>query len=448
MRIDFTTFFKLVIKDLEPNFVMETYHLIYLLQLEKFFDEYIEKKNPILIIKTPPQHGKSLINSVFVAYCACELQSINMMYASYAEELVDRMNGRVRIICTNEFIIKLYSLKVLKATTKLISLNNSSIIQTCITGGAITGKSIDIGLIDDYHKDIETARSKTYQKKMQEWVSSIWGTRFDKQSGTIYCGTNFHTEDMLEFVSKKEKENNIVRFCEPAIAIFDSYWRKSGEALLPNFKPLEFLEKQKRGMTTHQWEAIYQQNPLDESGNVVDISKFCYYETLDSVRLVFSVITADTAMKKALHNDRSAFGLWGIDIKGNVYLIDSVFGRWDGQELLDTAIAFYDKHIKTKGFLGIMIEEAAGGSTIVDQLKARGKIAKGYLPEGSKVARVERILPYQEQGRVFLPSTAKWIGEYVREWKEFSWDDSHEHDDLIDMSTMGISILIKKLKFY
>jgi hypothetical protein len=59
-----------------------------------------------------------------------------------------------------------------------------------------------------------------------------------------------------------------------AIAEHDERFRRKGEALFPELKPLAFLKECKQLMTEVSWQSEYQQQPFLSSGEMFPIDKF------------------------------------------------------------------------------------------------------------------------------------------------------------------------------
>lgn len=78
-------------------------------------------------------------------------------------------------------------------------------------------------------------------------------------------------------------------------------------------------------------------------------------------------------------------------------------------------------------------EPGASGKTVVANYKRllAGFAFEGQLPSGDKVTRAEAWAGLAEQGRVVLVA-GEWNNAFVDECEEFTRDDSHSHDDMID----------------
>lgn len=203
----------------------------------------------------------------------------------------------------------------------------------------------------------------------------------------------------------------------------------------------------------------YMQRPQALTGGLIDSDWFGRYEQLP--HLQWRAVYADTAQKKGEHNDFSVFELWGLGVDNNAYLIDTKRGKWDADELIKSAQdawAEWTAYDTTKiGQIRHMaIEDKASGTGLIQQLTNRRQIPIKPIPRGNDSNKVTRCLDVQafiKNGRVFVPalhtedgqkvvrikdalgnelSRTDWVLPFLAEAADFSADDSHAHDDMLD----------------
>ncbi len=144
-------------------------------------------------------------------------------------------------------------------------------------GGDVTGRPADLFLIDDPEKNAEEAESPAYQRKKINWFRSVSKTRLSEHGAIVICVTWWAQRDLvgrlLEEMAQGGEHWTVLRL--PAIAWDhdpiedrlpdiaqhkDPIGRRTGEALWPTMKSLEFLLRQKRDLHRY-WDALYQQCP-------------------------------------------------------------------------------------------------------------------------------------------------------------------------------------------
>jgi hypothetical protein len=76
-------------------------------KLRKFWDDFKAGKRPIMLLETPPQHGKSLTVIDFIAWAVGHDPELRVIYTSFSDRLSIRanlrMHARSTIQCTNAF---------------------------------------------------------------------------------------------------------------------------------------------------------------------------------------------------------------------------------------------------------------------------------------------------------------------------------------------------------
>jgi hypothetical protein len=121
-------------------------------------------------------------------------------------------------------------------------------------------------------------------------------TRFAKNSALLAICTRWHIDDLLGRLQKKWPEMKILTF--PAFAERDESWRKKGEPLFPELKPMKMLLDQKRIMSEASWSAEFQGRPFLVGSGAIPIEKLKilpFFSRDDIASTVMSVDKAGTA---------------------------------------------------------------------------------------------------------------------------------------------------------
>jgi hypothetical protein len=66
------------------------------IKLRKFWDDFKAGKRPVMLLETPPQHGKSLSVIDFVAWCVGHDPELRVIYTSFSDRLSIRVNLRMQ----------------------------------------------------------------------------------------------------------------------------------------------------------------------------------------------------------------------------------------------------------------------------------------------------------------------------------------------------------------
>jgi len=412
--------------------------------LQSFWEELQSGSRPKCVIQAPPQHGKSVQVVEFLAWIAGKDPDKRVIYASFSERLGVRANLMLqRIYDSVEYKNIFPETSINTSNTVTISsqyLRNREILEyvghvgyfrNTTVRGSVTGESLDIGIIDDPIKGREAAGSLTIRDGTWEWLTDDFFTRFSEEAGLLCILTRWHVDDPIGRLIANVPGVKVHSY--PAIAVQDDGNRKSGDALFPEHKSVDFLNERKSAMASHSWEALYQQNPTVIGGEIIKGANFGRYSILPPIK--FRKIFADTAQKTKERNDYSVFECWGMGLDGRIYLIDMIRGKWEAPELKRRAVDFWQKHIadKSSPLRQMAVEDKASGTGLIQEIKRDGKIPIRAIQRAvDKLTRVMDIVGYIESGYVFLPEQSPWVSDFIAECEGFTADGTHAHDDQID----------------
>ena len=439
---------KYFIKYIKNDYIFSKFSLEVCEALNKFLKDVEQEKRPILIIQAPPQHGKSqLASKYFPAYAFGKNPDLRIAGCSYGSDLAVSVNREVQAIMldstyknifigsslNNKRVLSVDNTSPLRNSERFDIIGHKGYYIACGIGGALTGKSVDIGIIDDPIKNMQEARSDTVKETLKTWYESVFLTRLSKKSGQLIMATRWTLNDLIGVIIDKNKNNDRVKILKyPAIG-------EDGKALIPELHPLEQLLEFKRNVAPDVWEALYQQNPIISGGNVIKSEWFKTYEILPKFNTVY--ITADTALKTGQQNDYSVFQLWGkerYELGNNYYLLDELRGKWEVPELEEMFLLFYEKS-KKYNCNCIYIEDKASGTGLIQFLKRKNINVVEVKPLKDKYLRLSEVLPIIASGKVYLPKFAEWKLDFLRECEAFTQDNSHDHDDQVDCLSMALN---------
>jgi len=179
-------------------------------QLQQFYLDLRAGLRPILLIQSPPQHGKSWTVADFIAWISGKWPELKSIYATYSDTLGTRCNlSQQRQIDSEKY-------KKIFPGTKLSSRRGEAIrtmnhlefidedgaptdgqFRNTTTGGPVTGESLDLGVIDDAVKGREQANSITWSQKIWEWFTDDFMTRFSDKAGLLIIMTRWTTHDII-----------------------------------------------------------------------------------------------------------------------------------------------------------------------------------------------------------------------------------------------------------
>ena len=413
-------------------------------KVQKFIETPTGNPIDILVISTPPQHGKSqTVTMTLPSWIVGKYPDKRCIVACYNDELAGSF-GRSNRDKINEYGQAIFGIKLKKSTDRDLEIaDHSGYIIFRGIQSSLTGRSADVFIIDDPIKNRAEADSITYRDRLwEEWQNSI-KSRSQGNTKIIIIQTRWHEDDLSGRVIREEPNVEVVNIpCEAEED--DILGRQIGDALCPEIgKGNEWLQAFKQsyindsvGGGIRAWNALYQGRPTSAEGNMFKREWWQYYDKLpDNLQLVG--ISVDATFKDNDTSDFVAIEVWG-KLNGDYYLIDLIKRRMDFPETL-RAIKHMDSKYPHRH--SILVEDKANGSAIISMLKHEIGGIIPITPKESKQARASAISGIVEGGNVYLPQYADFTQEFVEEFASFP---NGVHDDMVDACTQ----FINKFKFY
>jgi len=412
--------------------------------LQNFVETKTGNAYDILIIKTPPQHGKSMtITESFPSWYLGKHPHKRVIEASYNDDTAKRF-GRKNLEKVEQFGGALFGLKKGDIwTTTEFELDNGwgRMISRGIMSG-ITGNPADLLIIDDPIKNREEADSQTYRDKLwAEWQNTL-KSRFAAGAKVIVIMTPWHEDDLCARIMAHEENVTEVRLPVEAEEL-DLLGRGVGDALCPElgkdnawlgqFKASYLSDPKEGGMRA--WQALYQCAPRVEGGNVVKREWWKYYDPADVKGFGTTIISVDATFKDKESNDFVAIEVWS-KRGANYYCRYCLNKHLDFPATVQAIRAVRQLFPET---MYTVIEDKANGSAIIQTLRSEFVGVIGVNPKGGKVARVNASSPAIESGNVFLPKGALWAEGLVDQFTAFP---AAKHDDMVDAASQALSFML------
>jgi len=414
-------------------------------EVQKFVQTRTGHAYDILIIETPPQHGKSMtITETLPSWYMGRYPERRVILASYNEEFAERFCRRnkekIRINGAKLFGVCLG--EVNRSTEFELNNGIGRMLSRGIMSG-ITGNPADLIIIDDPVKNMQEADSPTYRNRVwNEWQASI-KSRLQAGAKVIVIMTPWHEDDLAARILHTEKNVRLIRLPVEA-GENDPLGRKPGEALCPELgKDDNWLKDFKHsyindpaGGGPRAWAALYMCSPRIEAGNLIHRDWWRLYDPDETKLFGNEVISVDAAFKDADDNDYVSIQVWG-KLRNDYYL------RYCLNQHLDfpaTVTAIRTVSLLYPRARTILIEDKANGSAIIQTLQ-REMYVIPVNPLGGKVSRVNAISAAIESGHVFLPMPEKcpWVNDFIDQFSAFP---SGAHDDMVDSASQALNRLI------
>ena len=415
-------------------------------RVQEFINRKTDRPLSILIISTPPQHGKSkTITETLPAWYLLTHPEHSIIEVSYGDDLAERF-GKSNLEKVKEFgSLFGVSIDKNKATSKEFQLakHKGRMISRGI-GSALTGYSGDLIVIDDPIKNRQEADSEARREFIwNEFENSIM-SRTQAVSKMIVIMTRWHEDDLAgRIIARMPEITEVINLpCEAEED--DLLGREVGEALCPEIgKGNEWLKYFKESYTGENglraWNALYQGRPTALEGNLLLREWWEFYDSSDYYNNILKfdqmVMSVDATFKDESQNDFVAISVWGKQ-GARLYLVDMIHEHLNFTATIRKIKVVRARHPKVGA---IYIEDKANGSAIIQTLKDEVGGIIPVTPDVSKEARVNAISFAIEAGNVYLPKDKKITWEFIDQCSSFP---NGKHDDMVDSMSMALSKLI------
>lgn len=279
---------------IDPKLQMTNFHKIYYEILDRFAHKKIKK----LIVSVAPQSGKSQGSSRFLPSFLLGLNpDLKIVICSYNADQAKSFNQDVQRIIKSENYKALFPDTYLndgRIRVDNVYKCNSEVsevvgrvgsVRGVGRGGALTGKSVDILILDDLYKDYNEANSPLIREQAFKWYSTTARTRLHNDSQEIIVFTRWHEDDLIGRIEKGGERIVYANCWEDLKNVGERDWVLINFPAIKEGEPTEFdprhdgeaLWEEKHSITKlleHksldpvQFQCLYQGNPSSAEGRL------------------------------------------------------------------------------------------------------------------------------------------------------------------------------------
>ncbi len=336
---------------------------------------------------------------------------------------------------------------------RFLTTHNGELFVTSLVGGT-AGRRGHFILSDDTIIE-QDAYSREVRTNLTGLYTSNIRTRFclGFKGAEIVVGTKWVQGDLFSTLENTDrKTKNPFRIIKiPAILDEQSSlllrretdpegYLVPGTSSWPEVYSTAYFEDKKREFANNpsRYQALYQQNPIPEEGQIIGPKDFRLWEQDEVPAYHTSILSLDTAYTTNSQSDFTAFQLWGIfnrteqqETKPNLILLNANKGKWDFSELLEKIEHLYYR--KRPDF--ILIEERSSGLALIPELRNRGLPVMAWKTDKDKILRMQAVAPLVKSGIVWVPfpegndEVCQKSMDFIGEIAEFP---GGAHDDVPD----------------
>lgn len=414
-----------------------------------------------LTLSIGPQEGKSmLVSRRFPTWVLTQRPDTRIAIVSYEHNVARRLSRAIRDDITMHPELGLTIRSDLSAQHEWQLEGHEGGVYAVGVGGALTGRSVDLLILDDLLKDREQAESPTYRERAWNWWRDVGATRLSPGAPVVIVATRWHAADLTGKVLAAEDGDIWEEINIPAQA---DHRPEHGESDILGREPGEFLESA-RGRTRKQWEAIklrsgpktwaslFQGRPSPDEGGVFPpeekwprFAHPMWVEAPDGTRTVpglrengYELIQSwDLTFKDTKGSDFVVGQVW-LRVGANAYLLDQVRDRMNFQA---TVAAIKSLSAKWPQASAKLTEDKANGPAVISALSQTVPGLIPVEPQGSKYARASAISPFTFAGNVHIPeaSLLPSVGDLFEEMKSFP---NSPNDDQVDGLSQALDYLL------
>jgi hypothetical protein len=283
-------------------------------RLAKIFEDIANGKKKRVIVNIAPRHGKSeLISYLAPAWFLGKYPHKKVIMSSHTADLAVNFGRRVRNLVNMDSYRDIFPQIELQQDSKSASrwgTNFNGEYFAIGVGGALAGRGADLFIIDDPHSEQEArqGRSDVFLPAW-EWFQSGPLQRLMPGGAVVIVMTRWSKLDLTGQIINHMTQNEdadqweVVEF--PAIL-------PSGNALWPEFWPVEELEAKRVGMDPRYWQAQYMQNPTAEEGALIKRDWWQIWDEDDPPECEFIIMSLDAAQEANNRADYNALTTWGV----------------------------------------------------------------------------------------------------------------------------------------
>lgn len=423
--------------------------------IDKHLVELFRTPDSRLIISMPPQEGKSeRASRAFPLWALLQNPDLRIAVASYDHHTARRWGRVIRDdIKNNPDVTGVEVRNDLSAQHEWQLKGYTGGVFAAGVNGALTGRPVDLLLIDDPVKDREQADSPTYRQRVWDWWTDVASTRLAPGAPAVLIMTRWHHDDLAGRLINAPDGDRWKILNIPAQAV-------EGKPDPLGREPGEFMQSA-RGRTREQWERIkvqagpstwaslYQGEPTPESSGVFPSEWARYTHQLATVTpdgrhyvpgdVDMLVQSWDLTFKETATSDFVVGQVWA-RANGRAYLLDQTRARMDFTATLDAVKAMTAKWPQAQT---VLIEDKANGPAVINSLRREIPGIIPVEPDGGKYARAMAVQPFTASGAVFLP-TAELLPNVAELIAETDTFPAGSHDDTVDAMTQALNYLFLK----
>lgn len=410
-----------------------------------------------LMLAMPPQEGKSQRTSRrFPLWMLVRNPNLRIAIVSNSHGLARRWGRNIRDdIAEHGGLLNLTVNPASSAADDWEILGHQGGVFCVGIAGSLTGRPVDLLIIDDPYKNSEQADSQAWKETVQEFWTEVAIPRLGNNVAVVIIQTRWRKDDLSGWLQERDDGVQWRVLNIPAQADHnpdkdetDPLGRAPGEFMISaRGRTRADWEQRKREAGSRSWNALFQGRPTPAEGNIFQREWWRFYDTPqwaerdDGSRwaIGFDEVIAswDMTFKNTDGADYVCGQVWGRRA-ASAYLLDQVWRRMTFVETLQAVQALAARWPQATAKL---VEDKANGTAVINFLRRTVPGLIPVEPDGSKVARAAAVSPLVESRNVYLPApkVSPWVDDLIEEAAGFP---NAAHDDRVDAMSQALNRLL------
>jgi predicted phage terminase large subunit-like protein len=401
-----------------------------------------------LAVFMSPQEGKSeRVSHAFALWLLVHNPELRIAIVSYSDEMARRHGAAIKQDAQTfdgtdgELDLGIRLREDSRAAGRWQIEGHAGGVYCVGISGSLTGKPVDVLIIDDPLKDLEQAQSEAYRKRAMNFWRGVAVPRLGPGAKVVLVQTRWDERDMGGQLLAEEPERwRKVSIPAIAEASNDPLGRQVGEPMISARGDRDWAGI-RRSVGEYVWAALYQQRPAPAEGGLFTgrSSIQCGGRTvpLDSL---WMFMTADLAASTKTSADYTVAAVWGMPPDGDLILLDGL------REHLDPSMHWAKINaLRMKWNAGtVHVEPASFGTTMVWEASRDGVPIEELKPDRDKFSRALPAAARVDAGRIWLPAVTVygWVQDWIDELASFPHG---ANDDVPD--NFGYAARVAAVKF-
>lgn len=413
-----------------------------------------------------PQEGKSTTVSYWFPLwlLTCVNPNLRILIVSYSDEMARRWGSEIKDALerwsgdegTTDLGLRLR--KDSRAAGRWNIARHKGSVYCAGVAGSITGKAADVILVDDPLKNMSEAQSEKIRERAMSVYRSALVPRLGAPSSRMaWIQTCWHESEPIRQILANEGERKdggrwrVISIPAVADSPNDPLGRALGEGMISARGDRDWNLVRKT-VGEYVFSALYQQRPSPAEGGLFKRLWWRYWspapaevqrERIDLAGRIWPLdecwrfITGDLAASTRTSADYTVAAAWAMTLDGDLVLLDRVKAKVGEANHFDLFRPLANRWRVDTAF----IEKSFISSTLAIDATRNGLHITPIAAEGDKFSRALPASARVSAGRVWLPSAATWLGDWVDEHAGFP---NSAHDDQVDSLSYAVRVAVTK----